>query len=433
MLILEDRSKVLAEIDALKQLKQRRIELRDKVQAELRTPEAKAAFDKVISTRSAYVPFEDDYIKRITDEKKSDAKELLLEKMKPTQDAFRDALEELVTLITKEADQAAVVASQDATKGKWVLVTSALIALIIAVVSAWVITLSITTAIDTALKVSDEIAKGNLRNNIPTHRGDELGNLMRSLDSMQTSLRTLVGGIQNNANELAGAAQQMAGTAEQVAIATQTQSEAASSMAASVEEMTVSVNLIADNARQANAKTMEAGQLSATGHDVVIHAGNEMQVIADQIEKSAERVHTLKQQSNEISSIAEAIRHIAEQTNLLALNAAIEAARAGEQGRGFAVVADAVRALAERTSQSTSEITETISKIQQSTDLVHGDMEASVARAKSGLALAKEAEQSIEQLSAGTDDVVASVNEISNALKEQTQTSSSIAKTPARP
>jgi methyl-accepting chemotaxis protein len=161
---------------------------------------------------------------------------------------------------------------------------------------------------------------------------------------------------------------------------------------------------------------------------VVGNTGLEVTAIAGGIERSAQMVGLLKTQSQEISSIANTIKGIAEQTNLLALNAAIEAARAGEQGRGFAVVADAVRNLAERTAQSTEEISGTIEKIQASTEQVFNGMNESVGRARAGLALSQEAGQTINRLSSSAGEVLVAVREISDALKEQSQASNDIAR-----
>ena len=199
-------------------------------------------------------------------------------------------------------------------------------------------------------------------------------------------------------------------------------------MAAAVEEMTVGVAQIADSAAEANARTRESGTLSNHGREIVKRAEREMAGIAQGIDESEALVSDLKTQSKEISVVTKVIAQIAEQTNLLALNAAIEAARAGEGGRGFAVVADAVRELAERTARSTSEIAATIQKVQSSTDSVSAGMATSVARARSGLALSRQADESIARIDDSSRVVMHSVDEITLALQEQRAASTEIAR-----
>ena len=199
-------------------------------------------------------------------------------------------------------------------------------------------------------------------------------------------------------------------------------------MAAATEEMLVSIQNVAENSGHAYAMASQSGETSNEGEQTVRQAADEMLRIADAVQLSSESITLLGEESKQISDIANVIKEIADQTNLLALNAAIEAARAGEQGRGFAVVADEVRKLAERTSQSTIEIAKMIQKIQTETKAAVTGMQEGTARVKGGVEKAEEAGKSMADIRNGAQQVIVAVSEINNALNEQTNAGAQIAK-----
>jgi methyl-accepting chemotaxis protein len=199
-------------------------------------------------------------------------------------------------------------------------------------------------------------------------------------------------------------------------------------MASTVEEMTVSIDQIAEHAREAQNISQSSSELSTQGSDVILKVVGDMRGIAETVHESSAIIEGLGRQSDEIYSIIQAIKEIADQTNLLALNAAIEAARAGEQGRGFAVVADEVRKLAERTTGSTEKIAAMIQKIQVGTKQAVASMEVGVERVNQGVSLAGQAGEAIRQIQAGAQRVGVAVTDISSALREQSIASSEIAR-----
>ena len=278
-----------------------------------------------------------------------------------------------------------------------------------------------------ALEITRRIASGDLSNDIACRPGDT-SSVLASIKEMQLTLRSMISDIIGGAEQLSAAAEQLQHTSEEVAARSRQQSEAASSMAAAVEQMTVSIDQVAQNAREAHGISLQAGELSGKGSQVIQNAAREMNLIAQAVQSSSQIIEELGQQSEQITSIVKTIHEIADQTNLLALNAAIEAARAGEQGRGFAVVADEVRKLAERTSLSTSEIAGMVGKIQSGTRNAIGSMESGVTQVGKGVDLATQAGSSITEIRDGALRVVQVVNSISDAIREQGAASSEIAK-----
>jgi methyl-accepting chemotaxis protein len=245
---------------------------------------------------------------------------------------------------------------------------------------------------------------------------------------MQAELRAMIGGVAQSAAEVSTAASQLACAAVESNARAQVCSEVTGSTAAAIEEMTASIGQVAEHAQDAAAIAGRSSQLAREGEAIVRAASGEMRSIAQSVKHGSDLVETLNRRSGEISSIVKVIKDIADQTNLLALNAAIEAARAGEQGRGFAVVADEVRKLAERTGGATSEIGAMIEAIQQETASVVATMQSGGDKVAKGVKLADDAAAALEKINAQTLEAVAGVNAIAAATREQQAASSDIAR-----
>lgn len=278
-----------------------------------------------------------------------------------------------------------------------------------------------------ASEITKRIASGDLTAEVVCRPGDD-SSLLAGMKAMQQTLYGMIGEILHGAEELASASSKMLDAFSVVSERTEQQGEAASSMAAAVEEMTVSIANVAENAGEAHHISQQASELATSGTQIISDASNEMQQISAAVQSSSVIIEELGRQSEQISSIVNTIREIADQTNLLALNAAIEAARAGEQGRGFAVVADEVRKLAERTSQSTSEIGSMVGRIQEGTRKAVDSMQVGVVQAGKGVELATQAGGSINEIQSGSVRVTEVVNNISTSIREQGSVSAEIAK-----
>ncbi len=274
--------------------------------------------------------------------------------------------------------------------------------------------------------ITRRIAAGDLTTPVNCSASDSTS-LLAGLKGMQDTLKSMIGTITGNAEQVASAASQLLRASEDVADRSRQQSDAASTMAASVEEMAVSIDQVKENAREAHGLSQEAGDVSEQGAAVIHSAADEMRKISEAVQASSSIVEELGQQSIQITSIVNTIKEIADQTNLLALNAAIEAARAGEQGRGFAVVADEVRKLAERTGLSTTEIAGMVGKIQAGTRSAVDSMQSGVTQVSHGVQLANEAGVSINRIRDGARRVTSVVNDISESIREQSASGNQIA------
>jgi len=258
-------------------------------------------------------------------------------------------------------------------------------------------------------------------------RDDEVGRIGISFNEMVQSFQQIIHQMIDSVHELQQSSQHLQEASKIVSESSSRQSEAAMSMSAATEEMQTSISQVAQNSRDSFGIAQQSGTLSDKGREIVGTAAAEMGRIAESVESAAASINQLGAESKQISEIVNVIKEIADQTNLLALNAAIEAARAGEQGRGFAVVADEVRKLAERTSKSTLEISNMIGKIQSETGGAVAGMQEGTERVKSGVQMTRDAGESMSQIRDGSAQVIRSVNEITLALDEQSRASSLLA------
>ena len=276
-----------------------------------------------------------------------------------------------------------------------------------------------------AVAAARRIAAGDLGVDVIC-RPDDQTSLLAGMKDMQNHLRSMISKIVVDAENLAQASQELMRSSETVSAYAGKQSESASSISVSVMEMTISMNLVEESAREAFSLSQQAGSLADSGTTVIQDAVAEIRRLSDVVNASSGTIQELGQQSEQITSIVKTIKEIADQTNLLALNAAIEAARAGEQGRGFAVVADEVRKLAERTTQSTANIATTIDSIQSGTHDAVSGMKSGVLQAAKGVSLAEQGGESIDRIRDSSKRVLAVVNDITGAIREQSSAAQQI-------
>ena len=262
---------------------------------------------------------------------------------------------------------------------------------------------------------------------LPVNAQDEIGRALSAYNGLLERLRASFAEIQGVSQRLAGATHEVDAAAQEIAANSASQNDAATEMASAIEELTVSITLVANQAQEASLGTLRAQAEAEQGAEVVLATVSGIQTIAGSVRLAAQRIEAVNRDSENILSVAAIIREIAEQTNLLALNAAIEAARAGEQGRGFAVVADEVRKLAERTAQSTQEISAILGQMQGSARQAVEGMAEAMHEVETEVERAQCVGASIARIRQGAGEMVGTMEDISSAVREQSAASTAIA------
>ncbi|MBI3479875.1 MAG: methyl-accepting chemotaxis protein [Nitrosomonadales bacterium] len=278
-----------------------------------------------------------------------------------------------------------------------------------------------------SIQAASAIASGDLTRPLPAADKDELGDIIATLSVMRNNLHELIANVREGIYSLNRSSGEVSTSAQTSLKVSEMQSEAASGMAAAMEQLSVSIDQVSEHAGDAHRVSNTSSEQAVEGGRIIQGAANEMEHIATAVNNVAGKMRGLEAYSKEISGIVNVIREIADQTNLLALNAAIEAARAGEQGRGFAVVADEVRKLAERTATSTKEISGMIDKIQEGTRQAVAEMEIGVKRVSEGVGLARQAGNSVSSISDAAQQAARAVDDITHAIKEQSLAAREIA------
>jgi len=325
----------------------------------------------------------------------------------------------LIAVSKKLTESQTVVRDNDAAHAKNMLLVATALALIFGLIAALAITRQIIIPLNQTLLVAERVAAGDLTHNLVSLRRDELGQLQRSMQSMTQGLRELIGGISDGVTQIASAAEELSAVTEQTSAGVNNQKVETDQVATAMNEMAATVQEVARNAEEASEAAVAADQQAREGDKVVGEAIAQIERLAAEVSHSTEAMGELKRESDKIGSVLDVIKSVAQQTNLLALNAAIEAARAGEAGRGFAVVADEVRSLAQRTQKSTEEIEELIVGLQNGTQQVATIMDNSRTLTDSSVELTRRAGGSLESITRTVSAIQAMNQQIAAAAEQQ--------------
>ena len=370
----------------------------------LRTPEEKSRLEVFNQSLEAYAKNHTEMLKRSRSGDKASARDFL-NSIRESYEQMTKNFDQLIDLANKGAEQAgqtSVAAYQHAVTG---------ISIVILLVSggtvlvAWLLTRSITGPIIEAVRVAETIAKGDLTQPINPTGNDEATRLLRAQEVMRNNLVQTLRQITGSSSQLAAAAEELNAVTAEGSRDLQQQHGEIEQAATAVTEMTTAIEEVARNAASTSDLSQESRSMALKGQQRMVEALNSIQALTRGVEVSSGQVGGLAEQAKGIGKVLDVIRTIAEQTNLLALNAAIEAARAGEAGRGFAVVADEVRALAHRTAQSTQEIEQMVGSIQTHTASTVNTMLDSSTMTQQTLALAESAQQALADILAANDEI----------------------------
>ncbi|CDZ95207.1 chemotaxis sensory transducer [Pseudomonas saudiphocaensis] len=316
----------------------------------------------------------------------------------------------------------------DSAAARSLQVIGALAALLLGLLAAVVITRQITHPLHHTMRIAERIAQGDLTATEPATRRDELGNLQRGIQSMAATLRELIAGIRDSATQIAAAAEELSVVTEQTSTGAQKQKIETDQVATAMHEMSATVQDVARNAEAAAEAATHADNEARQGDEVVNEVITQIERLASEVNRSTEAMTHLEQESHKIGSVMDVIKAVAEQTNLLALNAAIEAARAGEAGRGFAVVADEVRTLAQRTQQSTEEIEGLVAGLQSGTQRVSASLNSSHHLAGSSVTLTRKAGTALIAINSGVSSIQSMNQQIAAAAEQQSAVAEEISR-----
>lgn len=390
-------------------------------EALISSEQERSAYGQFVAARDRYMAQQEVVTDLVKSGRRQAAEDAVSSKLNGYADDMVAKLAELTRLNQQGASAAAGKTSDVYGDSVKMVLALAIASVVATIVLALMLTRSIVGPISQALQVARTIASGDLSQRVQVEGSDEPAELLKALAAMRDSLSDTIEGISNASSQLASASEELNAVTEDSARGLRQQNNELEQAATAVNEMTAAVEEVARNAASTSDASRETDEHSRNGQDQVRQTVSSINALTNDLTETADNVESLAAEVNSITQMLDVIRAVAEQTNLLALNAAIEAARAGEQGRGFAVVADEVRALAHRTQQSTTEIEQMIGSVQKGAGNAVQAMQGSTSMAATTLRLAQAAGEALD----GVTRAVSSINErnlvIASASEEQVQ------------
>lgn len=396
-------------------------DLIQKLQPLIVTAKGKQLIGELAKDYSTYDEVQNQYLALTGAGKLEDAVKLSTDVMKSRADGVNTVLQNLIELNNNKAINAGKEATRIYEQSKLIVGGFILVSTLAAIILAFMYTRSLTTPVNRSLAIAERIAKNDLSEVIDVQGTDEVARLMHALKAMQASLRTTLLSISDSSNQLASTSEEMHAVTENANTGMQQQSHEVEMAATAVTQMSAAVEEVARNASAASEAATRSNSAALAGRARVDETVEAISLMVSSVGDASNEVQGLAVMATDISKVLDVIRAIAEQTNLLALNAAIEAARAGEAGRGFAVVADEVRALAHRTQTSTSEIEQMVTSIQKGTGTAVSAMSNTNTQAQKTLDTARGAGSALVVITESIDDITERNVLIATASEEQSQ------------
>ncbi|MGO9378750.1 MAG: methyl-accepting chemotaxis protein [Dissulfurispiraceae bacterium] len=391
----------------------------------INTEKGKELFQKYLDARSKYREELVKVIALLKEGKQQDAREAL-RRLAPLRELYVNSLLDMIKYQDESMGATGQEAEDNYTLARNIIIVAILVAISLSLFLAIIITGSIVKPLNKAVSTAERVADGDLTVEIEANSSDETGTLLKAIKHMANKLRKMMSDIKQASASMASGSEQLSASSEEITRSMSSQSARASQIATSAEEMSQTVIDIAKNSANIATAATDTASIAGQGADIVNKSVDESKAIATTVDNSVRVMQTLGDRSKQIGEIIAVINDIADQTNLLALNAAIEAARAGEQGRGFAVVADEVRKLAERTSKATSEISGMIGSMQSEVDHAVQAMDETSKKVEVGLKYSQNAGEQLSNIVSSATSLKGMVQQIATATEEMSTTSEAI-------
>jgi methyl-accepting chemotaxis protein len=401
-----------------------------KTKTDMFTPEQKTEFDRYIAEREKFLALAFEVVDIRSGDDWCKSEYICLNQVAPLSAKADELLSTIISLESEAEKKAASDLTSTSDNMIKMLLTASAVGIGLGLFIAVFLSRQITKALNQLIDRVKDIAQGegDLTKRIDVKSQDEIGELAKWFNAFVVKIHDVIAEVTDASTEVAAASTEIAASAEQIAAGANEQSQQITQVSSAVEEMSSSVVEVARKSADAANSANESGRIATEGGDVVTDTITGMRSINEAVSSSAQSVQELGKRGEQIGEVITVINDIADQTNLLALNAAIEAARAGEHGRGFAVVADEVRKLADRTTKATEEIAGSIQAIQNETTIAVDKMNAGTEEVTTGVQKAEQAGEALKQIVASAQDVSAMVQSIAAAAEEQSAASEQVSR-----
>ena len=433
--LLTDTADMVVEMDRVKSRLKDYDEAEKQLSGMVKAEAGKALLTKINTARDATRPGVTKVLDLVSMNSRAEATKVLLKEVAPNQKKWTDALAEMINYEEQETAKDVALAHTAYARARNVTLLFSCLALVLGSLFAWFIARGVKQAVFELQRAMTRMqVDGDLTQRVKINGQDEIGLAAQSFNALMESFQGIIRNVHTHADDVSGAATELSAASTQVAQGSQQQSEAAAATAAAVEEVTVSITSVANSAEEVHALSQNSLERTRKGNERLSELVGEIDLVEAAVKDIAQSVQEFVHSTNAITHMTKQVKDIAEQTNLLALNAAIEAARAGEQGRGFAVVADEVRKLAEKSAQSALEIdavTQTLGQqsvaVEKAIEKGRHSLQTSQDVLETVAIVLSEANESVAHASEGVENITASVKEQTAASNEIAQNVEKIA------